>query len=65
MLGAYDAVPTDAQIAAIATGRDRDGGQARAAIDYRARGDSNITIQSTAAPQPRCTNSTGGPSSSA
>ena len=53
VLGAYDAVPTDAQIADIATGRDQEGGQARAAIDYRASGDSNISIQSTAAPQPR------------
>lgn len=53
VLGAYDAVPTDEQLAAIATGRDRDGGRGRAVIDYQASGDSNISVQSTAAPQPR------------
>lgn len=53
VLGAYDGVPTDEQIAAIATGRDPEGGRARAVIDYQASGDSNISVQSTTAPQPR------------
>lgn len=44
VLGAYDAVPTDAQIEDILTGRDREGGRARATIDYQASGDSSVNM---------------------
>lgn len=44
VLGAYDALPTDAQINAVLGGSDPAGGQARATIGYQASGDSNITL---------------------
>jgi hypothetical protein len=44
VLGAYDSLPTDAQLADILNGRDREGGQARAVIEYQASGDSNINL---------------------
>lgn len=50
VLGSYDAVPTDEQIANILSGADREGGQARAVIDYQASGDSGVTV--IAAPEP-------------
>ena len=50
VLGAYDAIPTDEQIRAIATGADQAGGVARATIDYEASGDSRIGIQTAPAP---------------
>lgn len=52
VLGAYDGIPTDAQLAAIMSGEDREGGRARAVIDYEAGGDSRISI-STGPPPPR------------
>ncbi len=44
ILGAYDAVPTDAQLADILSGRDQAGGRARATIVYQASGDSTINL---------------------
>jgi hypothetical protein len=44
VLGAYDAVPTDAQLADILSGRDRDGGRMRATIEFQASGDSNVNL---------------------
>lgn len=44
VLGAYDALPSDAQLNAVIAGTDAAGGQARATIDYRANGDSNVTV---------------------
>ena len=45
VLGAYDSVPTDEQIADIALGRDREGGRARATIVHQASGGSSINVQ--------------------
>jgi hypothetical protein len=44
ILGAYDGLPTDAQIRAVIDGSDSAGNQARAVIDYRTNGDSAITL---------------------
>ncbi|HEV2815979.1 MAG TPA: hypothetical protein VGW40_01960 [Allosphingosinicella sp.] len=44
VLGAYDALPSEAQINAVLGGTDPAGGQARATIDYRANGDSTVTL---------------------
>lgn len=45
ILGAFDAVPTDAQLRAIALGEDRDGGRSRATINYQASGDSSVNLR--------------------
>jgi hypothetical protein len=52
ILGAFDSVPTDAQIAAIATGADREGSRARATIVYEASGDSSVNLQVAPAARP-------------
>jgi hypothetical protein len=52
VLGAFDSVPTDAQLQAIATGADREGGRARATIIYQANGDSSVNVQVAPAPAP-------------
>lgn len=44
VLGAYDALPGDAQLNAVLGGTDAAGGQVRATIDYQANGDSNVTL---------------------
>jgi len=44
VLGAYDALPSDAQINAVLDETDPAGGRPRATIDYRASGDANITL---------------------
>jgi hypothetical protein len=52
ILGAFDSVPTDAQIGAIAAGADREGGRARATIVYEASGDSSVNVQVAPANRP-------------
>ncbi|HYD13870.1 MAG TPA: hypothetical protein VEC11_13560 [Allosphingosinicella sp.] len=44
ILGAYDAVPTDAQLRDVAMGTDREGGRIRASIVYRAGGGSDVNL---------------------
>jgi hypothetical protein len=44
ILGAFDSIPTDAQLRAIATGEDREGSRPRATINYQASGDSSVTV---------------------
>lgn len=52
ILGAYDAVPTDAQLADILSGADQEGGRARATIEYQASGDSNVNLLVPMTPPP-------------
>jgi len=44
IMGAFDSVPTDSQLLALATGADRDAGRPRATIVYQANGGSGINL---------------------
>jgi len=52
VLGTYDGVLSDEQVAAILSGSDREGGRIRATVRYLPNGDTNTELQLTPEPRP-------------